>query len=59
MEKLIMNEEYHQSFLKNLLVVAIGTVVFMISSHYLVDYYYNYNKNTTVFTSASPENTGK
>lgn len=53
----MMNEEFHKPFIKNLLGAAIVTGLLMISSHYLVNYYYSLHKNTTVFTSASPENT--
>ena len=52
-----MNEEFHKPFIKNLLVVSIITVVAMVSSQYIINYYYSLHKNTTVFTSASPENT--
>lgn len=50
-----MNEEFHKPFIKSLLVVAIGTVVFMVSSHFLVEYYFSHYSNTQVFTSAPSE----
>lgn len=56
MEKLIMNEDFTQPFIKSLLVVAFVTVFAMVSSRYIINYYLP-PQNTSIFTSASPENT--
>ena len=37
----MMNEEYHKPFIKSLIIVAFVTVVAVISSHYIIDYYAN------------------
>jgi len=54
-----MTEDFHKPFIKSLLIVAIVTVFAMVSSRYVVDYYYSLYKNTSVYTSASPEKAGK
>jgi hypothetical protein len=36
-----MNEEYHKPFIKSMIIVALVTVFAMVSSRYVVDYYFN------------------
>lgn len=38
-----MTEEFHKPFVKSLLIVAFVTVFAMVSSRYVVDYYYKHN----------------
>lgn len=38
-----MMNEYHKPFIKSLLIVAVVTVFTMVSSRYVVDYYYKHN----------------
>lgn len=38
-----MTEEFHKPFIKSLLLVAFVTVVAMVSSRYVVNYYYQHN----------------
>lgn len=54
-----MTEDFHKPFIKSLLIVAIVTAFAMVSSRYVVDYYYSVYKNNTVYTSASPEKAEK
>lgn len=54
-----MNEEFHKPFIKSLLIIAMVTLFAMVSSHYLVDYYYNLYKNNIDYTSAPLENPKK
>lgn len=44
-------EEFHQPFIKALVLVAIVIVFTMISTRYLVEYYLLPYQNTTQFTS--------
>ena len=37
-----MTKEFHQPFIKSLVIVALVTVFAMVSSKYIVDFYYNY-----------------
>jgi len=41
MENPMRTNEYHKSFIQGLVLVAIVTVFAMISSKYVVDYYFN------------------
>jgi hypothetical protein len=54
-----MNEEFHKPFVRSLLIIAFVTVFTMVSSRYVVDYYYSLYKNTSIYTSASPEKAEK
>jgi hypothetical protein len=36
-----MNKEYHKPFIKSMIIVALVTVFAMVSSKYLVNYYFN------------------
>ena len=36
-----MNNEYHKPFIKSMILVAFVTVFAMVSSKYVVDYYFN------------------
>ena len=54
-----MTEDFHKPFIKSLVIVALVTIFAMVSSRYVVDYYMFLDKNHTIFTSASPENTEK
>lgn len=54
-----MNKEFHQPFIKSLLVVAVVTMIAMISSHYVVKYYYNNYENSTIYTSSFPASSEK
>lgn len=36
-----MNKEFHKPFIKSLIVVAVVTLVTMVSSKFIVEYYYN------------------
>ena len=54
-----MTEDFHKPFIKSLLIVALFTIFAMVSSRYVVDYYYSVYKNTPVYTSASPEKAEK
>jgi hypothetical protein len=38
-----MTEEFHKPFIKSLAIVAFVTIFAMISSRYLVEYYYDHN----------------
>lgn len=59
MEKLIMNEDFTKPFIKSLAVVAFVTIFAMVSSRYMVYYYFPSFQNTSSYTSAPPENTEK
>jgi hypothetical protein len=48
--------EFHEPFIKSLILVAIVTVFTMASTKYLVKYYLSPYTNTTVFTSDQSEN---
>jgi hypothetical protein len=48
--------EFHEPFIKSLILVAIVTVFTMASTKYLVKYYLEPYTNTTVFTSDQSEN---
>jgi hypothetical protein len=50
-----MNEDFHKPFIKSLVIVGLVTIFAMVSSHYLVDYYFSTYKNTPIYTSSSPE----
>ena len=54
-----MTEDFHKPFIKSLVIVGLVTIFAMVSSRYVVDYYYSLYKNHTIYTSASPENTLK
>lgn len=45
------NDDFHQPFIKSLALIAIVTVVSMIFSHYLVDYYSSHTLKSPSFTS--------
>lgn len=49
-------KEFHEPFIKSLILVAIVTVFTMASTKYLVKYYLEPYTNTTVFTSDQSEN---
>jgi hypothetical protein len=36
-----MNNEFHKPFIKSLIVVAVVTLVTMVSSKFIIEYYYN------------------
>ena len=36
----MMNEEFHKPFIKSLIVVAVVTLVTMVSSKFIIEYYY-------------------
>ena len=44
-------KEFHEPFIKALVLVAIVTVFTMISTEYIVRYYMEPHLNTTIFTS--------
>lgn len=44
-------KEFHEPFIKSLILVAIVTVFTMASTKYLVKYYLEPYTNTTIFTS--------
>lgn len=44
-ERIIMNKEYHEPFIKGLIVVAVATLITMISSKFIVEYYYDLSIN--------------
>ena len=50
------NKEFHKPFLKNLVFIGLATVVAMIFSNYLVNYYGATYKNSPVFTSLESQN---
>lgn len=54
-----MNEDFHKPFLQSLLIVAITTVVFMVSSHYMINYYGKISLNPIIYTSSSPASQGE
>lgn len=45
------NNDFHQPFIKSLLLVAFVTIGTMIFSHFLIDYYSKHSLKTSVFTS--------
>lgn len=49
-----MNEEFHKPFIKSLIIAAIVTVFAMVSSNFVVNYYYKHSLNPVIFTSSSP-----
>ncbi len=49
-----MNKEFHKPFIKSLLIVALATVFAMVSSHYIVGYYYKQSLNPIIYTSSFP-----
>jgi hypothetical protein len=56
-----MTNEYHKPFIKSLILVAFVTVFAMVSSRYVVNYYYNHNflpvKTLEYSSQKSPEST--
>jgi hypothetical protein len=40
-----MNEEFHKPFIKSLIVVAVVTLVTMVSSKFIIEYYYGLSIN--------------
>ena len=53
---IMKTKEFHEPFIKSLILVAIVTVFTMASTKYLVKYYLSPYTNTTVFTSDQSEN---
>lgn len=49
------NEDFHQPFIKSLMIVVCVTIVSMVFSHYLVDYYMGHSFKSPVFTSAQSQ----
>ena len=45
------NNDFHQPFIKSLLVVALVTIVSIVFSNYLVNYYMGHSLKTPIFTS--------
>ena len=45
------NTEFHIPFIKSLLFVGLVTIVSMISAHYFIDYLYESNSPTPIYTS--------
>lgn len=56
MGTIMKTKEFHEPFIKSLILVAIVTVFTMASTKYLVKYYLSPYTNTTVFTSDQSEN---
>jgi hypothetical protein len=50
-----MNEDFHKPFIKSMIIIGLVTLVSMVASHYLIQYYYSFYVNSTVFTSAPSE----
>lgn len=36
-----MNKEFHEPFIKSLIIVAVITLITMVSSKFVIEYYYN------------------
>ena len=53
------NNEFHISFLKNLVVIASLTLVSMAFAHYYIPKLYNSSQNTPEYTSSPSYNTAK
>lgn len=47
----LKTSEFHRPFIKSLIVVGLVTMVSMISSRYLIEYYLRHHYSTTVYTS--------
>jgi multisubunit Na+/H+ antiporter MnhC subunit len=50
------NHEFHKPFIGALIVTAIVTVVSMVSSRYIVEYYMDQTLKTPIFTSQESHN---
>ena len=54
-----MNNEFHKPFIKSLIVVAVVTLVTMVSSKFIIEYYYSLsflpNKSTDYTSQKSQE----
>jgi hypothetical protein len=48
----MMTEDFHKPFIKSMIVIGLVTVVSMVFSRYLIQYYYSFHINSTIFTSA-------
>lgn len=58
METTMMNEDFHKPFLKSLVIIAVATIVFMISSNYVVKYLMQpYGQSHSFTNQKSYENT--
>ena len=51
------NDDFHQPFIKNLVLVAFFTIGSMILGRYLVDYYMDHNIKTPSFPSSKSQYT--
>jgi hypothetical protein len=52
MDQMMKTNEFHEPFIKSLLIISIVTVVAMVSSHYFIDRLYSKYYKTPVFTSS-------
>ena len=52
---MIMTEDFHKPFIKSLLIVAIVTLFSIVSSKYIVNYYFKSQKNTEYSSQKSQE----
>jgi len=54
-----MNHEIHKPFINALILTAVVTVVSMVSSRYIVNYYMSQTLKTPIFTSQESHNSSK